>query len=120
MKIEFNFGPHAGQTDHIPQNTLTDLLVKAGVLTALEVQPAKRQDPHVQIALCKTPTTGEWFIQAVDGLNPPRQVLMFAGTPRALREHDFFLNGKAHRASEELVQQYAAVRKRDYPLLRDE
>jgi hypothetical protein len=41
MKIEYSFGPNAGQIDHIPQNQVTDLLVKSGVIKLLE-EPAPK------------------------------------------------------------------------------
>jgi hypothetical protein len=42
MKIEYSFGPHAGETDHIPDNALAALLVKSGVLKVVEDFPSTR------------------------------------------------------------------------------
>jgi hypothetical protein len=39
MLIEFNFGPHAGQSEHIPDTAVATLLVKAGVLKLVEETP---------------------------------------------------------------------------------
>jgi hypothetical protein len=39
MLIEFNFGPHAGQSEHIPDTAVAALLVKAGVLKLVEETP---------------------------------------------------------------------------------
>jgi hypothetical protein len=36
MLIEFNFGPHAGQSEHIPDTAVAALLVKAGVLKLIQ------------------------------------------------------------------------------------
>jgi hypothetical protein len=45
MKIEYSFGPHAGEVDHIPQNPLTDLLVKSGVLKLIQETAPKNNHP---------------------------------------------------------------------------
>jgi hypothetical protein len=63
MKIEYSFGPHAGEVDHIPQNPLTDLLVKSGVLKLIQ-ETAPKTIPVCNAVNTKIPNyaTPQWEV----------------------------------------------------------
>lgn len=105
MQVEYVFGPNAGKQTHVRLDSITDLLIKAGVLQVVDSEPVVRNAPTAaRFTVGRLPTTGVAIVKVTDG----RTELFFDGKPEALVGHKFALAGGVV-VPEEVQRQYAAM-----------
>lgn len=112
MQVQYVFGPNAGKTTHLRLDSITDLLIKAGVLEVISNEPVVQNAPKAaRFVVAQLPQSGEWFVKATDG----RTDLFYSGAPADLPEYKFALAGGVV-APEEICREYARVYTTAYAL----
>jgi hypothetical protein len=113
MKVQYVFGPNAGQQFHAPRDQFIDILIKSGVLELIEDTPVRRghmdnaasqaivTQPVPVWGIFKAPLSGQPAIQC----DYMRSVQYYTGKPE--NAHTFVV-GKASPPAE-VIQAYAAA-----------